>query len=683
MPSIEHPFQRSALLPTLTKAALCAGLLGAWPAPWTAAADDAVPPISPAPTQQPPRDVRDFAPEDLRGPFDLNTDLRGLFEALGPDAIDWYQHVQTLANPYFGGRVPGTPGIDRAADYIEWWMDQIGLEAAFPEEGEATAAASGKGWTSNRQWLALPGGTRELRRGEMALAGADLSHGEDFVVLGSSGTGVIEAPITFVGYGLREGRDGYTSFDEDTRLDGRIALVFRYEPLNEEGRSRWSDRRFSEHAAIQPKLREVARRGAAGIILVNPPGALHGRSGLEALDTSRWGEGFTIPMVQLSEEAAEKLLTAADPEARSLMTWRTLADEGRVRSVSLADSVKVKLDAEVAETRIRTCNVGGVIPGNGSLKDEWLIIGAHYDHVGMGMFGTSPAYRGQLHPGADDNASGTAALLILARRLMDAYAKGGEDQPRRSILFLAFTAEESGLHGSRYYVQNATVPGDRTTAMLNMDMVGRLRQNRLSVSGTGTAEGFAEILAPHFANSSLTIEANPSGRGPSDHANFYGAGIPVLFPFTGLHDDYHKPGDKAYTVNPAGAVKIVELMEDIALDLATRPDRLVFVSTRAGPGQDRGYGPVRLGVTPGMGAEEVEGVLVEAVAEGSAAQEAGIEPGDLLVAWNGEPMVGTRSLMENLQKHQPGDAVQIVLMRNGERVVVTAKLRESRRRGGE
>jgi len=610
------------------------------------------------------------------GPADPETDLRRLFELLGPDAIEWYQHVQTLSNPFFGGRVPGTPGMDRAAEYVEWWMRHLGLHPAFPPESPADAGAE----ESFRQWFVLPGGTMELKHGAVELAGRALRADEEFVVLGSSGSGSVTAPVTFVGYGIREGRDGYTSFDEQTRLDGRIAMVLRYEPLDAEGRSRWNERRFSEFAGIQPKLRELAQRGAAGVILVNPPGAVHGRSGLESLSSSRWGEGFTIPIVQLSQEAAEALLAAADPEGRSLLAWRTLADEGQVRTKNLADAVAVNITTELAESRIRTANIGGVLPGHGALKDEWLIIGAHYDHVGMGLFGSSSANRGLLHPGADDNASGTAALLLLARRLGLAYAETPSEQDRRSILFLAFSAEESGLHGSRYYVQNPTVPGDRTTAMLNMDMVGRLRQNRLSVSGTGTAEGFAALLAPHFANSELTIEANPSGRGPSDHANFYGAGIPVLFPFTGLHADYHKPADKAHTVNPQGAVKIIDLMEDIALDLALRPQRLVFVKSEGGAGQDRGYGPVRLGVTPGMGAEETEGVLVEAVAEGTSAAEAGIQPGDILVAWNGEQMTGTAALMENLRKHQPGDAVQIVLLRKGERVVVTATLRESRRR---
>lgn len=644
--------------------------------------------------------IRDFAPEDTSVEVDAdNANLRKMFEQFGPDAIEWYQHVQTLANPMFEGRSPGSDGMERAAEYVEWWINKVGLQPAFPAEatgGATTAPTPGTAsampapsdapWVSHRQFLELPGGGFEVKRGELALGGATFKRGDEFVVLGSSGAGEVTAPITFVGYGIKEGKDGYTSFAPDARLDGRVVVLFRYEPMDEEGQSLWSDRRFSEHAAILPKLNELAARGAAGVILVNPPNSKQGKKTLETTESSNFGGSFKIPMVQVTEEVATKLLAGADTvgaEPRSLMHWRRLADTGEVKSVNLSDSAKVTLATDVAEKKIRTCNLGGVVPGRGALASEWLIIGAHYDHVGMGMFGTSPANRGQLHPGADDNASGTAALIVLARRFMEQAKKAPPEQPMRSVLFLWFTAEESGLNGSRHYVRNPTVSGEKTTAMINLDMVGRLRNDELSVSGTGTAEGLMEIVAPHFAKSGLTISVNPSGRGPSDHANFYGAGIPVLFPFTGTHAEYHTPRDKAFTVNPHGAMQVVDLIESIATDLASRPEKLTFSNTDSGPGADRGYASVRLGVTPSMGGEETTGVVVDAVAEGTSAAEAGIKQGDVLIAWNGEEMSGPGDLMENLRKHKPGDQVQIVLMRDGEKQVVTATMKAGGgRRGG-
>jgi len=627
-----------------------------------------------------PRNLREFSPAESAVTVDASTaNLRELFETLGPDAIEWYQHVQTLSNPMFDGRAPGTDGFELAADYLEHYMKEAGLEPAFPAESDAPAAEGQRSWTSYRQHFDLPGGGLEVRRAEFAVNGAPAGVGLDFIVLGNSGIGEVTAPLTFVGYGLREGRDGYTSFEADRRLDGRIAILFRYEPLDDEGQSLWSDRRFSEFAGLRPKFQELAARGAVGVILVNPTGAKHGKSSLETPESSQFGGEFAIPMIQVTEAFAEKLLTTGTRETRTLLEWRKLADRGEVKTVDLSDDLKVSLGTDLGEKTIRTCNMGGVIHGRGDLANQWVIIGAHFDHVGYGYFGTSPAYRGQLHPGADDNASGTAGLLLLARRLAADAKALPEGASSRSILFLGFTAEESGLHGSRYFVRNPTVSGDATMAMINLDMIGRLRQDELVVSGTGTAENFDAILRPHFEKSGLTIRADPSGRGPSDHANFYGAGIPVVFPFTGLHNDYHTPRDKGYTVNPSGAIKVVDLVEAIASDFATRPDKLVFQKSEGSAGTDRGYGPVRLGVTPAMGGDVANGVLVEAVGEGSSAAEAGIQPGDVLVAWNGEEMTGAASLMENLRKHKPQDEVQIVLMRNNERLVVRVVLKESRR----
>lgn len=647
-----------------------------------------------------PRNLRSFSPEDNALVVDARrANLRLVFEELGADAAEWYQHVQTLSSPWFEGRAPGSDGMSRAADYVEWWMMRTGLGPAFPtlagipvserpdgavEGTERATAGDFDGdaeWTTYRQYFELPSGDLVVNRAELALGGDEFDAGTDFVVLGSSGRASTSAPLSFAGYALAEGRDGYTSFDEDTRLDGRIAIMLRYEPLDEEGRSLWNDRRFSEHAAILPKLRALAERGAAGIVMVNPPGAVHGRDGLETPDSSRYGGEFEIPIVQVTPEVAETLLKQADPDGRSLMAWRRLADLREVGTVDLSNDVKLAIGADVRERRIATANIGGVLLGRGDLADEWIVIGGHYDHVGMGYFGSAPANRGQLHPGADDNASGTAAILVLARRLSEAYDEIPAELPMRSILFMGFTAEESGLHGSRFYVRNPTVPGESINLMVNLDMVGRLRNDELVVSGTGTAEGFADILRPHFEATGLTIRADPSGRGPSDHANFYGAGIPVMFPFTGLHDDYHSPRDHAWTVNPAGAVRVMDFVEAVVLDLARRPERLIFTSSDATPGTDRGYAPVRLGVTPSMGGDEdVVGVLVEAVGEGSSAAEAGIQPGDRLILWNGEELVSTASMMEQLRKHKPGDTVQIVLMRDGERTIVNATLKASARR---
>ncbi len=319
-------------------------------------------------------------------------------------------------------------------------------------------------------------------------------------------------------------------------------------------------------------------------------------------------------------------------------------------------------------------NVGGILPGRGELADEWIVIGAHYDHVGYGSFGTLPANRGKLHPGADDNASGTAGVLILARQLADAYADEEDDHHLRSILFLAFSAEESGLHGSRYFVNHSTIRPQAITAMVNLDMIGRLRSGRLSVSGIGTAEEFEALLRPHFEQSDLTVATSEGGLGPSDHLNFFEAGIPVLFMFTGIHPEYTSPRDLAYTVNPAGAVKILNLVSSIVLDLAARSERLTFVHNTQGAVGPRMGAKVRLGIMPNYGADVESGVVVDVVFDGTSADEAGILPGDIILHWNGLEVTDGAKLMELFRAHQPGDVVTIILQRGEAQVELQVTL---------
>jgi hypothetical protein len=621
-----------------------------------------------------PDNIREFAPEDHSVTVDADTvNLRKIFEDLGADAAVWYQHVMTLSNPFFEGRNPGTRGMALAEEYAEFWLKRADLKPAFPSE----PGASGE-FTSYRQPFELPGGVMTVTAAECRVGEEALVAGKDFNVLGVSASGEAAGPLVFVGYGIEKGENEYTSFGAEDDFAGSIAVLFRYEPLNEEGRSQWSSRRFSGHSSIVAKMMAVAERKPAAIIMVNPPGVKDGRIGLETAESSQFGHAMKVPVIQLSEEAADRILRRADPKGRSLLEWRRLADAGEVKSEKLKSDVTLSIDAAVTLGKVKTANIGGVLPGQGELADEWLIIGAHLDHVGYGYFGTGTTNRGQLHPGADDNASGTAALLILADRMADSYAsRRGSDESMRSVLFLAFTAEESGLQGSRHYTKNPTLSTERVMAMINMDMVGRLRSDTLSVGGVGTAEGFEAILTPHFKRSGLTIATEPGGRGPSDHANFYGVGVPVLFAFTGMHPEYHKPGDVGWTVNPAGAVKVVSLIESIAMDLATRQERLVFKSTDTGPGQDRGYAPVRLGIQPGMGGDLQTGILIEGVSAGTSAADAGIQPGDILLTWNGEELSSMASLMQCLQRHKPGDVVKMTLNREGQQMTIDVTLKAS------
>lgn len=630
-----------------------------------------------------------FAPRSTFETVDAETvDLRQVFVDLGPIARLWYQHVQTLANPFFEGRVPGTRGKQIATEYVEFYLQQYGLDPAFPANVNTETpggAVDTSAWISYRQpfeYNVLGSRMRTQVRNEMfAINGEQLSDRDDFVVLGVSGSGNITAPVTFVGYGIEAGEGGYSSFDDDTDLTGRIAIVFRYEPLDEDGNSRWGERGFSSHASIADKFRALRDRGAAGIILVNPPDATGGARGLESIGrSSRFGRPLTIPAVQVTPEVAERILRMGDDSPKSLLTWRQLADTNGVRTVDLDRSVRVTIAGEVtrggARQGVEADNVGAVLHGRGELADQWLVIGAHYDHVGYGEFGTSPQYRGRLHPGADDNASGTAGLLVLAKTLSEAYERAGDDANLRSILFIAFSAEESGLHGSRWFVNNPTFDLNSISAMINMDMIGRLRDNHVVILGAGTAEGLETIIEPHVQRSGLTAAMFPGGSGRSDDANFLNNEIPAIHFFTGMHSEYHAPMDEAYTMNPAGARDVLMLMHDLTMDLAARPEKLQYTTPRRVATRDRGYGNVRLGIRPGMGEEIERGILVDDVSLGTSADDAGIRKGDILLAWNGDDLT-MAILAEKLRAHAPGDVVLMTLLRDSEEMSIEVTLKGS------
>ena len=675
------------------------------PAPAPAAAE------APAPAAAPESKVIEgavnpysYSPKNTEGHTDV--DLRGILEGLGPVAIDWYQHVMTLSNPFFEGRVPGSRGGVLAGEYVEFYFKQSGLEPAFPvvapdpakpaptvqvaaSIGGAAAtpdsASTHPEWTQWRQTFDVAGAGPKLVRSDVAWTdttasagapAATLARGKDYAVLGNSGTGKFTGPITFAGYAIEDGKDGYTSFGSGDDFKGRVVMFFRYEPMDPEGRSKWADSRFSPSAAVAPKMDSVAARHAAAIIMVNPPESRDGKRNLETSESSRFGARLDIPVIQMSTEEADRLVKAADPQGRSLKDLRNLADNGAIRPLAFKDSVTVAVDAELSDGVLQTDNIGAVLRGKGALADQWVIVGAHYDHVGFGNYGADPSNRGTLHPGADDNASGTSAMLCTAKALTDYYR--GKDAPDelRSVLFMAFSAEEIGLDGSDFWTKNPTLKNEQVQAMINLDMVGRMRNDELAIGGTGSAQEFMTLLRPIFEASGLTVRADPSGRGPSDHASFYRAGIPVLFLFTGSHGDYHKPTDRGYTVNPQGAAKVVTLTETLAKMLATLPAKLEFASTDGAATAGRRTGSkVRLGVMPGYGNDGLEGVKVDGVSAETAASDAGIKIGDLLIGWNDKLLTGPADMMERLREHNPGDVVTVKLKRDGADMTVSVTLR--------
>ncbi len=601
-------------------------------------------------TVEGPRSVRRFSPEGLTS----DDALRTYFEDAGPVAIEFLQHVSLLSNPWLAGRQPGTEGSSRASEYITWNLQKLGLEPAF--EGS---------WFQPFDFD-IESTAPIVTHAHVEVDGKTLEEEIDFVVLGNSGSGTIEAPVTFVGYAIAKGKDGYSSFNDETDLSGQIAFMLRYEPLDEEGVSLWSGRRFGPESAIRDKMQAVIDRGAVGVILVNPPNCRDGRRGLEIMRTSRFGS-TDIPVVQFDQAEAGELVGSMD----KLAAIQRSADTGSVTTYPLDKTVTLETALETSAMHAK--NIGGILQGRGDLADEWVVIGGHYDHLGFGYTGTSS--QGVLHVGADDNASGSAAVLVLAKQLTETYAQSDDDS-LRSILFLFFDAEESGLHGSAAFVEDPIMDLESINVMINLDMVGRLRNNNLSISGTGTATEFDTLVPELVADSSMTASLTTGGTGPSDHTNFYIKDIPVLFFFTGLSDEYHTPQDRLHTLNPAGAARVITLV-DIFADVLVDEQKVHF-TTNTKSKTNRATqmsSPVRLGVHPSYTEQLETGILLTGVSEGTCAEEAGLQADDVLLAWGDTELTGGRKLMELLKESAPGDVITFTVRRGDENISIEVTLK--------
>lgn len=305
-------------------------------------------------------------------------------------------------------------------------------------------------------------------------------------------------------------------------------------------------------------------------------------------------------------------------------------------------------------------NVIGVLPGSDpALAAEAIVVGAHYDHLGRGGFGSLDPGSGEVHAGADDNASGVAALLAAAERLI-------RKEPARTVVFVAFTAEELGLLGSARYVERPTVPLDRTVAMLNLDMVGRLEEDPLVVYGVGTAEEWEAILARANEGLDLPLSPQPPGYGPSDHTSFYARDVPVLHFFTNVHPDYHRPSDRWDRVDFVGLDRVSELVARVAAAVADRREPLAVIPGVGAPRRDAGEGRAAwLGSVPDFAYAEEEGVRISGVGPGSPADEAGLQGGDVIVGLGDHSVGDLHDLTAALQVHAPGDSVRVIVRRNG------------------
>jgi len=649
--------------------------------------------------------------------LDRDLQLPTLLGSLSADEQEYFQHIVTLTSPFFEGRGPGTRGNERAAEYIEFYFRKLGLQPAFPilESSEKDAPVTSPFASYTQQFRA--GSTLTVTAAGLSINGQAAALDSDFSVLGTSGSAEFEGPLAFAGFGIERGKDKYNSFGpgeaNESLFAGKAVLVLRYEPFDGKGRSQWGEGgAWTDASSLRAKLRAVSKRGPGAIILVSPPGVDDARANiLENAESTRQGAKLDVPVIMVNAATGERLAQAAGTTLADLTARaNTLAAE--TSGIVELPKVTVSINTQTKSEPLLVDNIGAIIRGKGELASSYILVGAHMDHLGYGSFGSRGGAKanGVLHPGADDNASGLAGILQLASEMSTAYAALPVGSNTRSIMFVAFNAEESGLIGSRYMVSHMPVPASSVYAMLNMDMIGRVRYNKIDISGVATAKGFADVLAPLFTveASGLKVRTLPGGRGPSDHASFFGANIPVLHFFSGVSDEYHMPSDLYPTVNIAGGVRSYKLCGTVAMMLATRTESLDFESPTGpsifmeqpkpdepkpaasanppGPGdnkQAQGLGgmggvKVRFGIAPGNYDDDKPGVDVGEVYPKTSAADAGILKGDRLISWNGKPLKSVEDWMPLLTGANPGDKVDIELVRDDKtiKVIVTLKGRE-------
>lgn len=578
--------------------------------------------------------------------------------ASGPEEAQRYLNdIKALTAPSMEGRGDGTKGLSRAAHLIEQRFKGLGLEPA--------------GTHSYFQPFTLITGAKLKGNNHLQVGNSDLTLNHDYVPFSFSTSGAAGAAVVFAGYGVTASEFGYDDYD-GLDVKGKIVLLLRYEPSGFAAKNGNSG--MTQHAQFISKAINARNHGAKAVVLINGK-LVEGEEDLLTRFGSVSGPVDSgIILVQVKNTVAEDWFKAAGKSLAEVQDQ--INSSSKPASFAFPESLRLSVNVEVETTRATVNNVLAYLPGR---TGEYVIVGAHYDHLGRGNFDSlAPSQIGQLHPGADDNASGTAGVLELARRF--APMKG---KLRRGILFASFAGEELGLLGSAEWVKEPTRPLGKAVAMVNMDMIGRIKDEKVYIGGAGTGSTFERVLkeAEVQDKSNFKIEYSPGGYSSSDHMSFVTQKIPALFFFSGLHSDYHKPSDTWEKINAEDAVRLLGLVEKVSEQLASAPDRPEFItvvenksaSTSGGGG---GYGPY-FGSIPDFGQIE-NGVKFADVRPGSPAAKAGLRGGDVLIQFGDKQIKNLYDFTDALRRSKVGDVVEVKVLRGSETITTSVKLEQRR-----
>jgi hypothetical protein len=556
--------------------------------------------------------------------------------------------VKYLASKELEGRRAGEKGDSLAAEYIRNQFNNAGLELFYDNGFQPFSLVS-----------SVEIGSDNL----LSFSDNNYVVTTDFLPYSFTANKQVSATVIFAGYGFSINEDSLQWNDyENVDVKGKWVLLLKGDPEIDK-----SESKFAAFSGNRAKVLTAQDNGAAGVLLVAGP-RFSEKDELQGLFYDKNSSTYSIPVLQITRKVADSIL---------YKTGNTIGHlEDRInqsmKPVVFQTDVVVSGKADVIQKTATTHNVVGILRGNDpALNNEYIVVGAHYDHLGMGGPGSGSRALDTIavHYGADDNASGVAAIIEMA------YKAAELKNNRRSLVFAAFGAEEMGLIGSTSFTANPPVDLTKVVAMFNFDMVGRLcPDNRsLSIGGSQTSLETEEIL--NRLGNDFTLSLSPEGSGPSDHAAFYMQNIPVFFVSTGAHPDYHTPGDVPEKINYEGISEIVGYILNVTSEVSNRDNALTFQESGSKMRRNRGGRlKVTLGVMPDFAGQEKSGLRIDAVTKGKPASQAGMQKGDIITAINGYPVGNIYDYMNRLNTLEEGQTISIDLMRDGKPQVLIVQL---------
>lgn len=558
-------------------------------------------------------------------------------------------HIKYLASDSLKGRMTGSAGDSLAAEYIKSELVSFGFQPL-----------SGDGFQRFKVTSKLVAGPEN----SLSVEDKAFAPEKDFMPFAFSSASGLVSEVIFVGYGFNINNDSlkwndYLGID----VKDKWVMMLRADPETDKAVSP-----FIPFSGDRGKALLAKDMGAAGVLMVSGP-VYDSQDAFESLNSNDFS--VDIPVLRIKREVADLILSKAK---KSISDIEKELNDSR-KPLSFATNMTASAKAEILRETSTTRNVVMILPGEDeSFKNEYIIIGAHFDHLGMGGSGSSSRAVDTVavHHGADDNASGVSMMLELAEKF--AFTEGSH---KRSIVCVAFTGEEEGLLGSKYFVDHFNIDLSKVNAMINLDMVGRLQENNaMQISGVGTAEGFRDLVYSESDTSIIKITLSDEGYGPSDHSSFYGKNIPVLFYSTGAHLDYHTPADTYDKVNYKGMVSISSLIFNVIENLASSADRLKF--REAGPKIEQGR-PMRrkgvtLGIMPDFAGNVKNGLRADFVTPGKPAALGGMIKGDIITSINGKTVNNIQDYMFRMSQLKHGQTISVEILRDGNKMVLLIQL---------